>query len=97
MTLQKRKSWSVGMPMTIGILALVILVGGFGSWSVMASIAGAIIAPGQIEVDQNRQVVQHPVGGVVGEILVSDGDTVSAGQVLLRLDDTLLCWCSAHA
>ena len=50
--------------------------------------SGAIIAGGQIEVDQNRQVVQHPDGGVVEAILVEEGNTVAAGEVLLRLDPT---------
>jgi HlyD family secretion protein len=45
---------------------------------------------GQLRVETNRQVVEHPDGGVVGEILVRDGDTVAAGDVLLRLDATLL-------
>ena len=54
------------------------------------TLAGAIIAVGRIEVDQNRQVVQHPDGGVVAEILVDEGDTVATGDTLLRLDDTLL-------
>ncbi|WP_424975815.1 HlyD family type I secretion periplasmic adaptor subunit [Dinoroseobacter sp. S124A] len=74
----------------IGGLTLAILVGGFGTWSVMANIAGAIIAPGQIEVDQNRQVVQHPDGGVVQNIAVDEGDTVESGALLIQLDPTLL-------
>ncbi|WP_424971975.1 HlyD family type I secretion periplasmic adaptor subunit [Dinoroseobacter sp. S76] len=74
----------------IGGTALAILVGGFGTWSVMANIAGAIIAPGQIEVDQNRQVVQHPDGGVVQRIAVDEGDTVESGSLLIQLDPTLL-------
>jgi len=74
----------------IGGIALAILLGGFGSWSVMANIAGAIIAPGQIEVDQNRQVVQHPDGGVVQRIAVDEGDTVESGALLIQLDPTLL-------
>ena len=52
----------------------------------MAQLFGAIIASGQIEVDQNRQIVQHPDGGVVAEILVDEGDTVNNGDVLLCLD-----------
>lgn len=69
-----------------GFVALLILVGGFGTWSVMANIAGAVIAMGQIEVDQNRQVVQHLDGGIVEAILVEEGQTVASGQVLMRLD-----------
>ena len=57
---------------------MLILVGGFGTWAATTNISGAIIASGQIEVDQNRQVVQHPDGGVVDEILVDEGDTVDS-------------------
>ncbi len=84
------KRWSVNKHMTIGGLALLILVGGFGTWAVMAEISGAVITSGQIEVDRNRQVVQHPDGGVVEEIIVDEGDMVEAGDLLLRLDATTL-------
>ncbi len=77
-------------PVLLGLLALALLVGGFGLWSVTTSIAGAVVAGGQVEVDQNRQVVQHPDGGVVTQILVKDGDHVAAGAPLVRLDGTLL-------
>ncbi|MDD9727895.1 HlyD family type I secretion periplasmic adaptor subunit [Roseovarius sp. SK2] len=76
--------------MIVGVTGLIILVGGFGTWAAMTEISGAVIASGQIEVDQNRQVVQHPDGGVVASIEVDEGDTVDAGQVLLRLDATAL-------
>jgi len=76
--------------MTAGLLALVLLVGGFGTWAVMAQITGAVITSGQIEVDRNRQVIQHPDGGVVAEILVDEGDTVAAGDLLIKLDATTL-------
>jgi HlyD family secretion protein len=77
-------------PMLVGLLSVAVLVGGFGTWSAFANIAGAVISNGQIEVDQNRQVVQHLDGGVVGSIEVEEGDLVEAGQVLLRLDRTTL-------
>lgn len=48
------------------------------------------MASGQVEVEQNRQIVQHPDGGVVAEILVKDGDYVDAGASLVRLDGALL-------
>lgn len=85
-----KKRYSVRGFTTLGLLALAILVGGFGTWAAITNISGAIIAPGQIVVDRNRQVVQHPDGGVVSEILIDEGDTVVADQVLLRLDPTLL-------
>ena len=72
--------------MVLGLLGLVVLVGGFGGWAVFSNISGAIIATGQVEVDQNRQVVQHPDGGVVAEILVDEGDMVDIGAPMIRLD-----------
>jgi HlyD family secretion protein len=78
--------WSARAPLLVGFLALVVLVGGFGTWAVMSQIRGAVIAPGRVEVDQNRQVVQHPDGGVVAEILVAEGDVVDAGDLLIRID-----------
>ncbi|WP_172300543.1 HlyD family type I secretion periplasmic adaptor subunit, partial [Pseudoruegeria sp. HB172150] len=61
-----------------------------GGWAVFSELSGAVVATGKVEVDQNRQVVQHPDGGVVSEIDVDEGDEVEAGDVLLRLDPTLL-------
>ncbi len=85
-----QQRWSARGPMTIGLLALLVLVGGFGTWAVMAQITGAVIASGQIEVDRNRQVIQHPDGGVVDAIVVQEGDTVAIGDTLIRLDPSLL-------
>lgn len=85
-----KKQWSVRGHMTTGLLALLILVGGFGTWAVMAQITGAVIASGKIEVDRNRQVIQHPDGGVVAEILVDEGDMVASGDLLIRLDASVL-------
>ena len=80
------KRWSAKTPVVIGLLGLVGLLGGFAVWATMTEIAGAIIAPGRIEVDQNRQIVQHPTGGVVSKIGVKEGDTVQAGELLIQLD-----------
>ncbi|SLN29786.1 HlyD family type I secretion periplasmic adaptor subunit [Pseudooctadecabacter jejudonensis] len=81
-----RAHWSARRPLMIGLLALLILVGGFGGWAVTAQITGAVIASGQIEVDQNRQIVQHLDGGVVTDLRVDEGGTVAAGDLLIRLD-----------
>ncbi len=81
---------SAAAPLRLGFLGLGLLVGGFGAWSVLAAIDGAVVASGQVEVAQSRQVVQHPDGGVVAEILVADGDLVAAGAALIRLDGSAL-------
>lgn len=84
------RKWKSTKQLTIGFIALFCLVVGLGGWSAMANIAGAIVSSGMIEVEANRQVVQHPEGGVVGEILADDGDSVDAGAILVRFDDTLI-------
>ncbi len=85
-----KQMWSAKGPMLLGCIGLLLLVGGFGTWAAVSNIAGAVIAPGRIEVDRNRQVVQHPDGGVVAEILVDEGDSVEIGAPLIRLDAQLL-------
>jgi HlyD family secretion protein len=70
------------------LVAAILLVAGLGSWAATTEFAGAVIARGQLVVDSNLKKVQHPSGGVVGELLVRDGDRVKAGDVLVRLDDT---------
>ncbi|WP_347137782.1 HlyD family type I secretion periplasmic adaptor subunit [Paracoccus sp. SSK6] len=76
--------------MIAGLLSIIVLLGGFTLWAMQSRIAGAVVASGQVEVEQQRQIVQHPDGGVVEEILVKDGQTVEAGQTLIRLDGSLL-------
>ncbi len=81
---------SIRGPVILGLVACLILVLGFGVWSTTARIAGAIIAQGQIEVERNRQIVQHPEGGVVEAILVTEGAQVLAGDPLVRLEGSAL-------
>jgi HlyD family secretion protein len=78
--------WPVGRHLVTGFLALFLLVFGLGGWSALARISGAVVADGTLEVEGNRQVVQHPTGGVIAAILARDGDTVEQGDVLVRLD-----------
>jgi HlyD family secretion protein len=73
--------------MGFGLAAL--LMCGVGGWAATSQLAGAVIAPGTIVVESNIKKVQHPTGGVVGEIFVREGSAVEEGQVVLRLDDTV--------
>lgn len=82
----RMRRWSGAAPLWLGIVALGVLVGGLGLWSVATTLAGAVVAQGVVQVESNRQVVQHPEGGVVGEIRVKDSDMVEQGDVLIRLD-----------
>lgn len=88
--LPQTRQWSAFSPILVGSIALFVLVGVLGVWSVQARIAGAVIASGMIQVESKRQVLEHPKGGVVDELLVKDGDRVSAGDVVLRFDDKQL-------
>ncbi|MEP9349083.1 HlyD family type I secretion periplasmic adaptor subunit [Xanthobacter sp. KR7-225] len=72
----------------VGGTALLALLGTVGVWAATAPLSGAVIAQGQVVVESNVRRIQHPTGGVVGQILVNDGDRVKAGDVLVRLDET---------
>lgn len=61
---------------------------GLIAWASVAPLDSAAIAPGVVSIDGYRKTVQHLEGGIVGEILVREGAEVTAGQVLIRLDDT---------
>ena len=67
----------------------VILAGAVGGWAGTTSLSGALIAPGQVVVDSNVKKVQHPTGGVVGDLRVRDGDRVKGGDIVMRLDQTV--------
>ena len=80
---------SIRLHLIVGLAVVVVLAGGLGGWASTAQISGALIAPGAVVVDSNVKKVQHPTGGVVGEVRVRDGDLVKAGDVVVRLDDTV--------
>lgn len=82
--------WSARRHVIAGTATLAALVAILGVWASASELDGAVIAPGQIQVDQNRQIVQHPDGGVVAEIIVREGQVVRAGDVILTLDGALL-------
>lgn len=71
-----------------GVATCLLLVGGVGGLAAMTKMSGAVIASGRLVVDSNVKKVQHPTGGVVGEIRVREGDRVKAGDILVRLDET---------
>ena len=80
---------SIRLHLIVGLTVVVLLAGGLGGWASTAEISGALIAPGSIVVESSVKKVQHPTGGVVGEVRAHDGDLVKAGDVVVRLDDTV--------
>lgn len=85
--------WDLGRSfrrhLALSFVAALFLVGGFGGWAATTELMGAVVASGTLVVDSFVKKVQHPTGGVVGQLLVRDGDIVRAGQVVLRLDETV--------
>ncbi len=75
----KRYLWLAG-------LALAVLFLGFGGWSVSAVIAGAVVAQGQLAIEDDRRIIQHPTGGVISAIHVREGQHVRSGQLLIALE-----------
>ena len=73
----------------IGFSSIAVLVGGIGGWAATSELSGAVIAPGTLVVESNVKKVQHPTGGIVGQIMVKEGSPVEAGQIVMRLDDTV--------
>ncbi|QIB33339.1 HlyD family type I secretion periplasmic adaptor subunit [Ancylobacter pratisalsi] len=71
----------------LALIALLML--GVGGWASTTRFAGAVIAPGQLVVYSSVKKVQHPTGGIIGELRVKDGDFVKAGDVVVRLDETV--------
>lgn len=77
-------------PGRLGVLGLIMLLGVLGTWAATTVIGGAVIASGQIIVHGKPKLIQSLDGGTVADILVQNGDVVVAGDVLLRLDPTIL-------
>ena len=71
---------------SVGLGALIF---GIGGWASTTEIAGAVIASGNLVVESAVKKIQHPTGGVVAELMVRDGDRVTAGDVVVRLDETI--------
>ncbi|MBW8320922.1 MAG: HlyD family type I secretion periplasmic adaptor subunit [Arenimonas sp.] len=73
-----------------GLLSAILFLTAIGAWAMTTSLSGAVIATGFLVVEGNVKKVQHPKGGVVGELLVGEGRAVDAGEILIKLDDTVI-------
>ncbi|UXT21164.1 HlyD family type I secretion periplasmic adaptor subunit [Agrobacterium tumefaciens] len=80
---------SIRSHLLVGGFGFLTLTGIFGGWAIGTEIVGAVIAQGSLVVETSLKKVQHPVGGVVSELMVRDGDRVKAGDVVMRIDATM--------
>ncbi len=71
-----------------GTFIIAFFIACLAGWTAFAPLHSAAIAPGYITVDKGRKTIAHLEGGIVGELLTSEGDQVKAGQLLIRLSDT---------
>lgn len=85
-TLQS-KFMNPGTPARLGLVVIVVFIVAMLGWGALAPLSGAVVANGVLQAEGGRKAVQHPYGGVVSELLVREGDTVRAGEVLMRLSD----------
>lgn len=69
-----------------GYLLILLFGAGLGGWAVLTPIAGAILAPGVLAPDSGQRAIQHPEGGRIAEVRVTEGAVVAQGALLARLD-----------
>ncbi|MBN8508126.1 MAG: HlyD family type I secretion periplasmic adaptor subunit [Burkholderiales bacterium] len=81
----ERRAWSSLVRRVVIATASVLLI--LILWSVAAPLSGAVIAPGVVKTELNRKTVQHQEGGIVRRILVREGQSVKAGEVLVEVGD----------
>jgi len=79
---------SIQRYLVAGIAIVIFVTFGLGGWAITTELSGAVIAEGVVVVDSSVKKVQHPTGGIVGELRVRDGDRVKVGDILVRLDET---------
>ena len=85
---QNRSQREIRRHLLVATVVAVALLAGFAGWARNTELAGAVIATGVVVVESDVKKVQHPTGGIVGELNVRDGDHVNVGDVVVRLDET---------
>jgi HlyD family type I secretion membrane fusion protein len=83
-----RPETRVASVLTGGFLVLAVGLGGMTAWGALAPLHSAVVAAGSLVPETGSKTVKHSEGGTVAEVLVHEGDTVKAGQTLIRLDST---------
>lgn len=71
-----------------GLITILVAFGGFGTWAVFAPLHGAVMAAGQVKIENSRKTIQHLEGGIVSQILVKEGQFVKQGETLIVLEST---------
>ncbi|MFZ1815417.1 MAG: HlyD family type I secretion periplasmic adaptor subunit [Rhizobiaceae bacterium] len=85
---KERIPTGISVSVLSGLLVVAIFLAGFGVWAVTAPLSGAAVAPGVVQASGQNQTIEHLEGGLIEQILVSEGDRVKAGDTLFVLDPT---------
>lgn len=88
MAMRSNAQRAIRRNLVIGLALVALLSVGAGGWAATTPLAGAIISTGTLVVNSHVKKVQHPTGGIVASIAVSNGSHVRAGDILLRLNET---------
>lgn len=83
----ERPSSKISSVFVFGLLVVLIAFAGIGGWAATAPMASAVPAAAILKVKGERKLVQHFEGGIVEKVLVEEGETVKAGQLLVLLND----------
>jgi HlyD family secretion protein len=78
----------VRTPLVIGLWTILIITIITLIWGTIVPIESAAVAKGTVVLQSNKKSIQHLEGGIIQEILIHEGETVKAGQELIRLNDT---------
>ena len=78
------ETWHIRM----GWWIVIVGVGGFMLWASLAPLDKGVPLSGTVAVASSRKAIQHPTGGIIEEILVKEGHTVKAGQILITMNAT---------
>jgi len=68
------------------ITLLIALISGM-LWLFMAQISSAVILQGSIKVYKNKTILQHPEGGKIGKVFVTEGQVVKKDDLLIELEN----------
>lgn len=84
----KRVPRSTFKPTAVGLAILLLGGSAFAAWAVMAPLDGAIVTSGSFVATGQNKRIQHLEGGIISDVLISEGAAVERGQALVRMDDT---------
>lgn len=86
---ESRAASAITRYMLVAGVSIALLIFGFGGWAATSNLSGAVVGAGTVVVEGNVKRIQHRYGGIIGQIRVQDGQRVKAGELLIRLDDTV--------